>query len=276
MKKTGIYWFLAVIITLATAYYQRVTGPTYDKKGQVHLESTDYEFRLPRAHGGESNAPVEIEDPSGKLSGSIFFKRYPTNDDYAEIPFERKGDYLYAELPNQPPAGKLAYYLELQSPNEKMRIYTEDPVIIRFRGEVPASVLLPHVLLMFMAMLLSNLAGLLAAVKHPRHRHIGRWAFLILLAGGFVFGPLMQYIAFGKAWTGIPLGWDLTDNKTLIAGLFWVLAVVQNRKANRPGYTLLASIMLLLVYSIPHSLLGSTYHYESGEVITGIIRLFIH
>ena len=27
-----------------------------------------------------------------------------------------------------------------------------------------------------------------------------------------------------------PFGWDLTDNKTLIALIFWILAVVMNRK----------------------------------------------
>ena len=40
---------------------------------------------------------------------------------------------------------------------------------------------------------------------------------LLLAVGGFILGPLVQNYAFGELWTGVPFGWDLTDNKTLIA-----------------------------------------------------------
>jgi hypothetical protein len=86
-----------------------------------------------------------------------------------------------------------------------------------------------------------------------------------------VLGPIVQFDAFGDFWTGIPFGWDLTDNKTLIALLFWILAVVMNRKKERPVYTVLAAIVLLLVFSIPHSLFGSELNYSSGQVTQGII-----
>ncbi len=49
-----------------------------------------------------------------------------------------------------------------------------------------------------------------------------------------ILGPIVQKYAFGELWTGIPFGWDLTDNKTLIAFLFWILAVIMNRKKERP------------------------------------------
>jgi hypothetical protein len=89
-----------------------------------------------------------------------------------------------------------------------------------------------------------------------------------------VLGPIVQYYAFGDLWTGIPFGWDLTDNKTLIALLFWILAVIMNRKKERPLYTALAAFVLLLVYSIPHSLFGSELDYTSGQVTQGIILNF--
>ena len=85
---------------------------------------------------------------------------------------------------------------------------------------------------------------------------------------------IVQYCAFGEFWTGVPFGWDLTDNKTLIALFFWVLAVIMNRKKERPFYVALAAIVLLLVYSIPHSMFGSQLNYESGSVSQGIIMNF--
>jgi hypothetical protein len=44
--------------------------------------------------------------------------------------------------------------------------------------------------------------------------------------GGLILGPPVQLEAFGALWTGWPFGADLTDNKTLIAVLAWVPAVV--------------------------------------------------
>ncbi len=89
-----------------------------------------------------------------------------------------------------------------------------------------------------------------------------------------ILGPLVQKYAFGELWTGVPFGWDLTDNKTLIAFIFWILAVVMNRKKERPLYTALAAVVLLLVYSIPHSMFGSELDYATGQVTQGLILIF--
>jgi hypothetical protein len=102
------------------------------------------------------------------------------------------------------------------------------------------------------------------------------WTFGCLLIGGMILGPVVQLYAFGDLWTGIPFGWDLTDNKTLIAFVFWILAVVMNRKKERPVYTILAAVILLLIYSIPHSMFGSQLDYSTGKVTQGIImNLFV-
>jgi len=134
--------------------------------------------------------------------------------------------------------------------------------------------MIPHILIMFIAMLLSSLAGIYAACRNPKHRKYGFLTFVFLVAGGMVLGPLVQMYAFGDLWTGIPFGWDLTDNKTLIAIMVWLTAVLVNRKKERPYWTLAASVVLLAVYSIPHSLFGSQLNYANGEVTQGIIRLF--
>jgi hypothetical protein len=120
-------------------------------------------------------------------------------------------------------------------------------------------------------MLFSNLSGLLAAFRIPSYRKYTFLTFGFLFVGGMILGPVVQLYAFGDLWTGVPFGWDLTDNKTLIAFLFWVPAVVMNLKKQRPVYTLIASIVLLLVYSIPHSMFGSHLDYNTGTVTQGMI-----
>ncbi|MDO9580446.1 MAG: hypothetical protein Q7J06_07750, partial [Bacteroidales bacterium] len=135
-------------------------------------------------------------------------------------------------------------------------------------------ILLPHILFMFCAMFFSTLAGLMSIVKYPLYKKYSIWTLVLFIAGGMILGPIVQNYAFGDLWTGIPFGWDLTDNKTLIALIFWILAVVMNRKQEKPFYTALAAFVLLLIYSIPHSLFGSELDYTSGQVTQGIILNF--
>jgi len=124
-------------------------------------------------------------------------------------------------------------------------------------------------------MLLSNFTGIIAFMRHPKQRIFGRITLIILFLGGMIFGPLVQFHAFGEYWTGIPFGWDLTDNKLLVAFIFWLIAVTGNRKREKPFLTILAAVILLLIYSILHSMFGSELNHETGEVITGMVRLFL-
>jgi len=273
--RTRLYWILAIIITLAAAYYQRTTGPTRPKKVTITLNNTVYTFKLVRNHGEDKDCEIILDVPDPGVSGKLFYKRFPTNDEWTEVKMVRDGEHLRGGLPTQPPAGKLAYYIQLETRNETVDVSSEEPVIIRFKGNVPLLIMGPHILLMFTAMLLSNLAGLLAIVNHHRYRLYGILTVIFFFIGGLILGPAVQYHAFGEAWTGIPLGWDLTDNKTLISFLFWLAAVIANLKKRRPAYTIFAAIMLLVIYSIPHSMFGSELDYSAGEITQGFINLLI-
>lgn len=96
-------------------------------------------------------------------------------------------------------------------------------------------------------------------------------AVIILLGvGGLILGPMVQKYAFDAYWTGWPFGEDLTDNKTLVAFIVWVVAWLLNRKKGSRKYMyIIAALVMLLVYSIPHSTAGSEYDHTKGEVVTG-------
>jgi hypothetical protein len=276
--KEFILWSLAFIITIAAAIYQRHTGPTYPKELDVTLNNKLYELKLVRslALDERSEVKLDISDPS--VTARLFFKRFKSDEEYQAVDFKHmtdpKKEGFFAEVPQQPAAGKLQYYFEISDSNGTKTYFKESPVVIRFKGGVPAFILIPHILFMFLAMLFSTLAGLMSVIKYPLYKKYAIWTLVLFTAGGMVLGPIVQNYAFGELWTGIPFGWDLTDNKTLIALLFWILAVVMNRKEDRPLYTALAAFVLLLIYSIPHSLFGSELDYSSGEVTQGIIMNF--
>jgi len=290
MKKT-VLWFLAIIITLGTAYYQRKTGPTYPKSVSINVNDTSYEVKLVRSLGLDERPEVKLKIDDASIKGRLYYKRYRSEGPYEVKDFEYKvypvDSYLmnkvfkiteekgfFAEIPQQPAAGKLQYYVQITDSNGSSHLHKDSPVIIRFKGAVPSYILTPHILLMFLAMLFSTLAGLMSIVRHPLYIKYSIWTLIMLTLGGMILGPIVQKYAFGELWTGVPLGWDLTDNKTLIAWIFWIIAVVLNRGRQRPVYTALAAVVLLLVYSIPHSMFGSELDYASGQVIQGLLLIF--
>ncbi len=275
MIKKILYWILAVVITFSAVIYQRKTGPTYNKKVNVYIENKEYNFELIRSHGGDTDCEIQLVVPDKKITGVLEFKRFPTNEAWTKVALKREADHLIGTLPKLPPAGKYEYKVTLVSNDQSYLLNEGIPLVIRFKGDVPAGVLVPHIFLMFFAMLLGNLAGILAIFKHKKYKFYTTLTVIALFFGGMIMGPWVQWYAFGEAWAGVPFAWDLTDNKTLLAFIFWILAFLMNRKKNRPVYTIVASIVMLLVYSIPHSMYGSQLDPETGEIIQGWIQLIL-
>jgi len=76
----------------------------------------------------------------------------------------------------------------------------------------------------------------------------------------------VQKFAFGAFWTGWPLGTDLTDTKTAVALLFWLIAMWRlRRRSGGRVRTIIASVVTLIIFLIPHSLLGSEIDYTEIE-----------
>jgi hypothetical protein len=291
MKKT-VLCILAVVVTVGAAIYQRKTGPTYSKQLDVTVNDTIYNLKLVRSLGLDERSAVKLSIADTSIKATLYYKKYRSSEEYQETGFVyrtypvnsfimnkifgiTRDEGFFAGLPQQPPAGKIQYYIELTDKKGTQLLMNETPVIIRFKGSVPGYILAPHVLIMFLAMLFSTLAGLFAIAKVQSFKKYGKWALGLLIAGGLILGPLVQKFAFGEYWTGIPFGWDLTDNKLLIALIFWIIAVFANRKKEKPLLTALAAAVLLIVYSVPHSLFGSELDYASGEIIQGMIITFL-
>lgn len=267
MKKT-ILWILAFIITLSTAVYQRITGPTYPIRGTVELNGRDISYELPRSYETGIDCPVSIETADPKIAGYLIYKRLNTADHWTTILMERKDNQLTAEIPSQPPAGKLEYKIILSSPTEEKSLTGEEPVVIRFKGHVPLGILIPHVIVMFLAMLFGIRAGLEALQKDGNPRLLAIITTALLIAGGFILGPLVQKYAFGTLWAGFPLGTDLTDNKTLIALIGWIAALIAGRKGQPARkWVLAASLIQFIIFLIPHSLLGSELDYSKVDTM---------
>lgn len=256
-------WPLAVLVTLGSAYYQRATGPSYPVRVSEDWQGAKIRARLTRNHPGAGDQKIEIRGVPNGAEGTLIWRRYPTSDPFTYQEMRREDDRLTGLLPHQPPAGKLEYRIELRGEAATLPLPRTGSVITRFRGDVPPAVLVPHILVMFVAMLLSNRVGLGAAFGQRGLLGMTRWTLGLLIVGGLVFGPIVQKLAFGSYWTGVPFGWDLTDNKTLISVIVWTVALWAQAKGRESRtWPIVAAMITLIVFMIPHSLLGSELKYE--------------
>ncbi len=255
--KAALWWVFSVIFMMSIAYYQRTTGPTYPVRGKVELGGQKIKYKLIRTFGGEGDAQVSITVPDTSYKGEFTFKRFKSHDEWQTVPMKADNGQLVAYVPHQPPAGKVEYIVKLKKGQEEV-VLREDPVIIRFKGDVPAYIMIPHIICMFLAMVFSTRAGIEAIRKGAQTYKIAIWTLVTLFIGGIVLGPFVQKFAFNAYWTGWPWGHDMTDNKTAVAFICWIIAVIMLRKnkAHR-AWVIAASIVMLAVYLIPHSMFGS-------------------
>ncbi len=274
MKKNVFFWIIAIIITTVISYLQVVTGPTYPKSGSIIFQGKQITYKFLRSYSTNSDCPVILQVPDSTIKATLLWKRYKTKDERERIVMtlykdtivddefsdrmQKSGYFFYAKLPKQPPAGKLEYYIRIETNQSEKNIPEEGPVIIRFKGDVPAFYLILHIIVIFASFIVGIRTGLEYFNKEPKYKKFVFWTLGLLFLGGFIFGPIIQKFAFGEYWTGFPLGFDLTDNKILISFIGWVVAAVSLYRSKKPGRWIIGAVILMIVvFLIPHSLLGS-------------------
>ncbi len=277
-----LLWVLAVFLMLGSAVYQRLTGPTNPLRVALTVGGEDVRFRLPRS--GTTDGEVRVAVPSGAdVAATMSWRRYPTDDPFTQVPMRPEAPSsdadLVAYLPVQPAAGKLEYTVEVTTPDGAARIPSaeadagEGTIVLRYKDPVPGPLLGAHVAFMFFAILVGMRAGLGALFGGAAVRTHSWIALGLMTVGGMILGPFVQKYAFGEYWTGFPFGYDLTDNKTLIMWLAWIVAcgaLARTAKADalglgRRAVVVAAAIVMSVVYLIPHSLRGSELNYEFVE-----------
>lgn len=254
MKKI-VLWVIAFLIMASTSVVQNLTGPTNPVRGKVKIDDSQISYKLERSQENTGDYELRIKVQNREIAGNLMWRRHETDDSWVNIPLERKDDLLLGRLPAQPPAGKLEYKVVLTYKEKEISLSGEKPIVIRFKGRVPWPLLYSHVIIILAAMLFSTRAGIEALDPKGNPRNLALWTLGLLVLGGVILGSIVQKLSFGQFWTGVPFGYDLTDNKTLIALIGWIVAVFAGRGERKArSWVFAASVLLLVIYLIPHSL----------------------
>ena len=109
---------------------------------------------------------------------------------------EEKG--LFADVPQQPPAGKLQYYVEITDSNGIQSYFKENPIVIRFKGGVPAFISgSTYPFYVFCNAFFNPCRSDGSLVKFPLYKKYSIWTLILFIAGGMILGPIVQNYAFG-------------------------------------------------------------------------------
>jgi hypothetical protein len=269
-KTTGLFvWCLAIVVSLSSAIYQRTTGPTHPLKGSYQIGDQTFRYRLKRNPVTTLPLAVRLQGPDTHKA-HLIWREYPTERPWKTVLMEYSDGLFEAEIPVQPAAGKVEFHIQLLSDSRPvLRIpQTGQNVIARYKDDVPGWALIPHIIFMFAVMLVSNRLGLGLLFGERTRPRLIVFTFASLVIGALVFGPIVQNYAFGAYWTGWPFGTDLTDNKSAIAVLAWLIPFVfVLRKKTCQKSVFAAFLITLIVYFVPHSLLGSEYDYYKNNSV---------
>ena len=255
VRKDSIYrkllrWAIAIIVTLIFVVFQRSTGPTSAEQGIIITDNREYSLAFPRTMTTD-DPTITLKTKNQTATGVIHWKTHKSNEAYQVIRMTNNADYnLEAKLPNKQKLDKIEYFAVVDG----IPIFTNEPLILRYKDPVPAIWLILHVFLIFMAMLFAIYCIILSIRQPDSMKKYVIMTLWCLLSGGLIFGAIVQKYAFGVYWSGFPLGCDITDNKTLVAFLA-VAGSLFFRNKTYFRYIAIASLVIMLaIFCIPHSI----------------------
>lgn len=266
MLRSVIYIVLSIILSAGFAFYQRITGPTYPVKGKIEFYGNSLLYRLPRSCSiGGNDCKAYIKQAN--VNFYIMYKRYGIDEKFIRLDALKNKDSVYILIPdNFPQAAKIEYDAFIEINGNVLKL-NKDRVVLRFKSKVSKYVLIPHILIMFFSLIV--MIYLILKIIFEGKYSVGVfWLnYILIFLGGFIFGPLLQKQAFGVWWSGFPLGYDVTDNKTFVSFLVWSLAALNVfLKRDAKKLIMISSFITIISYLIPHSLLGTEYDYNTNKL----------
>ncbi|MGB8658115.1 MAG: hypothetical protein WCE90_10090 [Candidatus Zixiibacteriota bacterium] len=204
------------------------------------------------------------------------FQSVPMNPKPGEV------NAFTAPIPHYPKPTKAWYYIEARKTTESAGVTVTlpdkgspdfKPILLKFEGKVPVYIIIPHVLCNFGAIFFAVLTlfsaldirkgkkSLRESIKFPL------LTFILLFLGFVPFGIAMNHFAFGATWEAFPFGKDVTDNKSQIILLVWLITLflvkgtllgqgAEKNLVSHRGYSTMVIISFIVtigMYAIPHS-----------------------
>ena len=209
---------------IASAVWQRLTGPTHPKRGSTAVAGETVRWRLLRS--GTTGEPLMVAVPAPRgVPGTLHYRRFPLDEPFREIAMGREARRSRRPAAHPAPGRQARVLRDARRPaGGTVRIPDGEPVVMRFKGDVPAARADPprrgDVRL---GMMIGVRAALAAALGRPEAR---RYAWVAVVrdrrSAASCSGRSCRSTPSGRSGRAGRSASDLTDNKTLGMWLAWV------------------------------------------------------
>jgi len=272
-KSAGIIIFLLTFLTFC-GFFAMTIAPgekVVESNGLkiIHNEETDAQA------GVDFLILTRVESPGVAESLAVNI-HYLRDGEFQTQSMNRlpDSDYFGIMVPGYKLGERTYYYIEaLDGANRVVNPENAGDVFeseynyfkIRWEGKATFILLLLHIVLMVTALFLLIHALYYAMyylqtgekdISMIRAVNAGILAFFIT---GFPIGCIIEKQVLGNYWEGIPFGTDITDSKTLIILLLWLVFMILQRKgiiSNRSyaRWVIINTVITIILFLLPHSL----------------------
>jgi hypothetical protein len=185
---------------------------------------------------GEGNPVVSVHLDKVLARKPVIVYKAGVHGDPGEMMMKDAGGGMYEiALPDLGQGRRCYYALAIETATgETVRIPEgpDDFFLIKYKGHVSDIVLVLHIIFMFGAFffMIKSLSGAVGILRNNETKretiHALRWCLVTTFIGGWPLGFVLNYQAFGVVWEGFPFGYDVTDNKTQIMFVFWLVTAL--------------------------------------------------
>ena len=218
--------------------------------------------------------------PATEIAASVLY-RVPGVETFDTVGISEISDGIWsARLPMGKKGDRLEYGIRitqmtlLDGGSSSTATSDTGNYLIKYKGEVSVTVLALHILCMFAAFffIVEAVLGASAMLFMGEEKEFTvaqtRWVLLFTFIGGVPLGFVLNRQRFGPIWEAFPFGIDITDNKTQLIIIVWIIIAALSwksfmcrrtgRDAIGPGAfaaaVIIASVISLFLYLVPHSL----------------------
>lgn len=231
---------------------------------------------------GASRLDLDIVPAGDEMPGSCrgveIIYTVSGNSESIRVPMENTGGISWTGyLPSMEKGNRVRYFFEVATGEDCMVRLPEEKdrtLLVKYKGKVSSLVLFLHIIFMFGAFFFMIEAALSALEVLRKKEGKGativmiRWLMFFTFAGGWPLGFILNMQRFGPVWEGFPFGYDITDNKTQLMFIFWIVTIFlswssftgrseEKDRLGRKGFAvvvLTSFVLSFAIFLIPHSL----------------------
>jgi len=265
-------YLIALILTVVLLVVARTMSTRHDETFKAESSGVTLAHETVTEDFGQG-PKLEISSSETAKVRAIVLYSETAGGPYQSLEMESRQGGFTATLPVMEKGKKWFYHIEVYKDNIKLATFPpERDQFIKFKGHISSIILIPHILLMF-GTIFFGLMAVFTSIDVARGKGDARRSVIFLLLtftcafiGGIPLGIAVSQQTFGgSGWGGWPLGDDVTDTKTEVLLLFWLVTILlsmralSGRKMAIPhgAYSflvILSFVVTFVTFLIPHSL----------------------